>query len=147
MKNREIKFRAWDTRKQRMLIWGKINVSPVMTNENATVVYERQGEEWRPNGDLELMQFTGLLDKNGKEIYEGDFLIDNDSEPMRHRIVWISDQAKFEIETLADEEGNWECLIVDSLGELVNGKNNVVDGFEIIGNIYENPELTPQSDE
>ena len=131
---REIKFRAWNKEKEIMRDWEVIKTEAFPLFLAGGSIHE-------------IMQFTGLLDKNGKEIYEGDFLIDNDSEPMRHRIVWISDQAKFEIETLADEEGNWECLIVDSLGELVNGKNNVVDGFEIIGNIYENPELTPQSDE
>lgn len=125
--SREIKFRAWSEEKKVMYFHEecfKLGFYPTYIKKTRPLIW---------------LQFTGLLDRNGKEIFEGDILIDDDSEPMRHRIVWVEDEAKFELETLADDEGNWESYLIDSLAEL--GRVNLTKGFEIIGNIYENPEL------
>ncbi len=59
MKNREIKFRAWDKHHGNMI-------------NNLQPFYEKRIQSnWADCGII-LMQYTGLLDKNGKEIYEGD---------------------------------------------------------------------------
>lgn len=79
-----------------------------------------------------LMQSTGLRDKNGKEIFEGDILgIDTDEEVVNVNIFWNSKHALFMLESKKYNENNL-------LAELV--EDNAYP-FEIVGNIYENPEL------
>lgn len=74
-------------------------------------------------------QFTGLKDKNGKEIYEGDILIDDEDEIA---IVQYSEvDAMFEI-------------IVDNI--VTNFSNESSEWWRIIGNIYDNPELLKESE-
>jgi hypothetical protein len=78
-------------------------------------------------GNYELMQFTGLLDKQGKEIYEGDVVMrDNNAHP--HIVGW-------------DKDGYWLRNAVATVGiEGIDEKHCVV-----IGNIYENPDLIKEA--
>lgn len=79
-----------------------------------------------------LMQSTGLHDKNGKEIFEGDILaIETDEGILNVNIFWDSKHALFMFESKKYNEE-------DLLAELV--EDNTYP-FEIAGNIYENPEL------
>ena len=137
--NREIKFRAWNKHNKKMYykvmvgMWGG---KEVMDDENYTacMLYEYPNEhsndnpkigEWlhfEPYDDIELMQYTGHKDKNGKEIYEGDIVkffeykvIDNITLP--EEIVTIND-IRVGCDTLRPSQY-----------------------MEIIGNIYENPEF------
>ena len=78
-------------------------------------------------------QFTGLLDKNGKEIYEGDMIRSYDSEnnPIIHSISWDNKKA---------------CYVATMLQyPLLGGSidKDWIDEFEkeVIGNIFDNPEL------
>lgn len=77
----------------------------------------------------ELMQSTGLIDKNGEEIFEGDVLKTYDGELAK--VVWNKYLGCWEAEFLSE--------IVD-LSEVADVKSNRSD-CEIVGNIYENPEL------
>lgn len=80
-------------------------------------------------GEFELMQSTGLVDENGKEIFEGDVLKTYDGELAK--VVWNKELACWEAEFLGE--------IVD-LSEVADVKSNRSD-CEIVGNIYEKPEL------
>ena len=110
MKNRIIKFRTWD----------KIN-KKWMSGENFPQVVACMNE-W----DCEIMQFTGLLDKNGKEIYSGDILQQKKTSGTRFIVGWNTD-GWWQVENLSDDG-------LDSLWKWAQVT-------EIIGNIYENPEL------
>jgi uncharacterized phage protein (TIGR01671 family) len=82
--------------------------------------------------DVELMQFTGLTDKNGVEIYEGD-LITNGSGRIA-QVVWHNPQATF------------DCVCkVSPKGSTPHGFTNNMWQYacEVIGNIHQNPELLP----
>ena len=86
----------------------------------------------REANKIELMQSTGLKDKNGKEIFEGDILaVETDEEVVNLNVFWDEEHALFMFESKKYNEK-------DLLAELVEDK---AYPFEIIGNIYENPEL------
>lgn len=84
--------------------------------------------------DYELMQFTGLLDMNGKEIYEGDIFEAEEptfeSGVYKYVIRWIDSAAGFLCEQIGEQPKTMEPLFAFNQTE-----------FEIIGNIYKNPEL------
>jgi hypothetical protein len=117
--NRLIKFRAWDGKKMDYNP-EQCTDGPESTglNSNITGMFE----EWHSPRYIAIMQYTGLRDKNGNEIYECDVVTDSHGE---HYQVQFSDGA-FEV----IHDGN----VVEPLGELA-------DITEVIGNIYENPEL------
>lgn len=83
--------------------------------------------------EIKLMQSTGLYDKNGKEVFEGDILaIETDEGILNVNIFWDSKHALFMFKS---EKYKEEELLAELVG------NNTYP-FEIAGNIYENPELS-----
>nr|DAW53122.1 MAG TPA: YopX protein [Caudoviricetes sp.] len=84
--------------------------------------------------EIELMQSTGLKDKNGKEIFEGD-IITNGPDVMcmkRHNTLGFYVEEKGEVEFIADSA---------VLEDFEEDAKEIADRLEIIGNIYENTEL------
>ena len=87
---------------------------------------------WCPVNIESVGCFTGMFDKNGKEIFEGDILaFETDDEVINVNVFWDEEHALFMFESKKYNEQ-------EPLAELV--ENNTYP-FEIIGNIYENPEL------
>lgn len=115
---REIRFRAWDTENKCM----RNNVAVGLGMVEYDLSCHQSVEIMIP------MQFTGLFDKNGKEIYEGDIL-----NMTYHGSVSI---VKPEIKDVVGFERG--CFIVKETGFAL-GK--IGRSLEVIGNIYENPTL------
>lgn len=109
---RAIKFRAWDTENKKMV--SDISLGTVN-------FYESLNEFFKSTN---LMQFTGLLDKNGTEIYEGDVVAYGTDKPQEI----IYEKGMF----------TWRNEGSMSLG------NYYSKLMEVVGNIYENPELLKQ---
>lgn len=124
------KFRAYDSGSlSRMYQPDEVMVG----NGNIWIIDEDSvAGEWIVNNDIHLMQSTGLKDKNGKEIFEEDILgIETDEGILNVNVFWDSKHALFMFESEIHNEK-------ELLAELV--EDNTYP-FEIIGNIYENPEL------
>jgi len=130
---REIKFRAWSglvsNEDPKMMYW-----YPVYGGKRPDDRFSL--DNWASGNGV--MQFTGLLDKNGKEIYEGDIMKGVINEGYRLRIGYKEHEYLIG-EIKWDYSGfMWELHEEDKryIQDLV-----LVDDQEVIGNIYENPEL------
>ena len=118
---REIKFRAWDRVLKRMLIPKFIGNGNNFCSDDLMAV----------TGVIDLMQFTGLKDKNGNPIYEGDLLIhDGDKEAM-FEVFYNDHLASFSISRV-HYKGSRCGGMIPPIGSPY---------LEIIGNLYESPEL------
>ena len=128
---REIKFRAWLKEDKKM-----VNVE-TMDFTDKSIQYLKKSEinnayilRRESFVDVELMQYTGLKDKNGKEIYEGDIVLVS----ARYKIV-IEFKEGALIASLISEENHFYIF------------NPGFDSndFEVIGNFYENKNLLEEN--
>jgi len=137
---REIKFRAWHKESQKMLPeygvlakieWGENYVPNKIGVYEYRQINEQGDGDWDgfELDDFELMQYTGLKDKNGKEIYENDIV---------HIIEYLEGE-------VWNSENHFGIIVFN------NGKFDFTNAYnhqslqkttvEIVGNIFENPEL------
>ena len=89
----------------------------------------RQKLHWK-----NFLQFTGIVDRNGVEIYEGDIIQTYDSEgkPILHEVYYLESESRFATKLIGYETLNEESLTQKWVNEL---------NFEVIGNIFDNKEL------
>lgn len=127
---REIKFRAW-TGKEMIYYpeWFTLEGQHVLCFEEPPHSYVDESDIDNPNR-VELMQYTGLKDKNGKEIYEGD-IVKNERHYFTTSVEYYGSSFNCKSEGLP-----LHTFIDEHYGE-DSAKNSI----EVIGNIYENPEL------
>ena len=120
------KFRAWDKELQTML-----DVSLIDFKKRVLV-----GDHWEFGetnfisfDDIKLMQSTGLYDKNGKEIFEGDIV---DYKGRKAVVKWHGSYASFIyrfVDELKERKSEWKPLYL------------AYYKFEVVGNVHENKEL------
>ena len=124
---REIKFRAWRISNNSMI---RSNQALATILKRHILDYPEAGlhdtggaNDYVGDGEYVLMQYTGLKDKKYNPIFEGDIILRSDLTP-HYVITWIN------------ESGGWFLVHKDMRMPLSD-----IYGKEIIGNIYENPEL------
>ena len=108
--SREIKFRSWIIAENKM-IYGKRAMSVRMFTDSYGYL----------DNEVDVMQYTGLRDKNGVEIYEGDISQSKYFSPSE--VKFVDGEFRFEDVTYADSMGYDD------------------NEWEVIGNTFENPEL------
>jgi len=142
--NRQIKFRAWnnETKQFELPLYrgvANLNINDIL--RGSTLLYQ---------------QFTGLLDKNGKEIYEGDIVLypDTESEYVDVGVGSGLKVAETQVNSFGEvkfQEGTFGIICpkgsetlekgFKSFWWIINEYGFELNELEVIGNIYENPEL------
>lgn len=135
---REIKFRAWDKDRRCFIpcIVGNTDIQDDKWICPLTFCEVNGVKDWYHNDTCDVMQYTGLYDKNGKDVYEGDIV----------RYISSNDEYRPEGDVQMDE-GMWRVFW--KRDETRSDENIRKDLYfwatereiEVIGNIYENPEL------
>lgn len=116
------KFRAWDNWRKRMSVVDRIYI-----DTKGVRLYDDFGEYWRDFRDVELMQSTGMVDRDGRIIFEGDIVKmakDVYSEPTYYEVVRHRGGAY----RLESKQHGCELWLRHT-------------DCEVVGNVYENPEL------
>lgn len=123
---RKIKFRVWDKKRKEVICYSpdveEYELVPFLTLAGEFVWIEYGERDWIDK--VAVMQYIGLKDKNDKEIYEGDIVYNGQEY---RRVVWA-------------RTGFWFASI-HSKDKLIEPTANEVKNWEVVGNIFENPEL------
>lgn len=127
---RELKFRAW------LVPYNQSDGKPSKREKPYYDYFDLEDEygddTWFDGADVQCFeQYTGLEDKNGKEIYEGD-------------IILVANHGRTPYVVIHRE---WDCSFVcnnENLVDFVHMFKTMPQCYEVIGNIHENPELLEQ---
>lgn len=144
MSKRSIKYRAWHKKHKQMVSWeilekffdgkGFMVMEQVKPSDNAlsaliTTPYTTYmpPKNLFPDPAFEFMQYTEFNDLNGREIYEGDIVVCRKNHPGFHVVIWGDGHFTFD------------------QGVYLLTRNQIeFEQMEVIGNIYQNPELIPK---
>ena len=126
---REYKFRVWDTENKEMLKVQELDFEDTFYGGRLSIRTD-QYNDYFDIEDMILMQYTGLKDRNGKEIYEGDIVYIM-PEDERGIIRWDNETARYVViyDNIISDFDNWY------------GKD-----LEVIGNEFDNPELLEEGE-
>ncbi|MBZ9687044.1 YopX family protein [Clostridium estertheticum] len=111
---KQLKFKAWDNYRQKM---HKLQGMTFDAKTSVPTALKLPGVPWRPVEEYELLQWVYLSDKNGVDVYEGDYIKISSTV---YKVVWNDTISNFQLEEL---EGTLSRSIIDiSLGNIVGNK-------------------------
>ena len=137
-----LKFRAWDS------WWGKMYYFDFTKNIEATPddelkglwILHEEGSVYAIQDKIKIMQYTGLKDKNGKEIYEGDIVLYKYASYRDiSKVIYNTKIASFEMVAIKEDDN--KSMTKFKKGRTRNFVEGCVNGYDyvkVIGNIYEN---------
>jgi len=135
-----LKFRAWHKTKKKMF--------EVKCIEFGSCIWSKDGNWFVPISEVEIMQFTGLLDRHGKEIYEGDIVSFDDmgEEGYEYKEGFdFTNVARVEFKNARFQLTDFRSDNSGVLDSMNNCHDDFADMFkyyaEVIGNCLENPDL------
>ena len=143
--NREIKFRAWNISNK--LMYKNVQDGFFSISENGQLVLGITLGKIIQDADSVLMQYTGLKDKNGKYIYEGDILKSSKNDFYingdKSDVCFLNGSCCISIiyDSIAVQLYDFEKVYKPTDYPNNIDKCNWIEEFEVIGNIYENLEL------
>lgn len=130
---REIKFRAWHIEREKMFCVESLQLEDEYYVLNDGDIYSDAFSVKK--SDIQLMQFIGIQDKSGREVYEGDIIQYGTPPTYQSSIFWSPQD--FGFVTYNELLGEYTGL------SFFTGYKN----FKVIGNVHQNPELLEQNDE
>jgi len=145
---RHLQFRAWDLIEKKMDEIYELDNSGDY-DRNWYVKFEHGDKEQAWNCNVHIMQSTGILDKNNKLIYEGDIV---KTDPKHLSILFRNKEETGEYTAgvvMWWNEGFAVCQSTIGASRISDFKfcDCCPSGLEIIGNLYENPELVPDAED
>lgn len=127
------KFRAWDKTHKKL---GMIDADMQDGLFQSAKIFDEDGDDWQESENFILMQSTGLKDKNGVEIFEGDIVKTTRFFGRADEVGGFYEYDKEIIGVVKQLEGAW---VIDTGSEAVNLWAEIEEN-EVIGNVYEQPE-------
>lgn len=140
---RDIKFRIWDTENKEMLKVQELDFEPTFYGGRIAIRPD-QYNDYFDTEDMILMQYTGLKDKNGKEIYEGDIVRQVSYKYSNDEYGHKGFYENISKVLYKGRAFQYEWIRTNGIEMPKDFKESFI---EVIGNIYDNPDLLEKGTE